>query len=41
MHSNEDFKTAAVAQWVRAFAPQGQRFGVRIPAATDLIRKNM
>ena len=29
-------KAAAVAQSVRAFAPASGRFGVRIPAATDL-----
>ena len=30
---------AAVAQWVRALAPQVEDLGFRIPATTDLNRK--
>ena len=33
-------KTEALAQRVWAFTPQAKRLGVRIPAATDLSRKN-
>ena len=32
-------QSAAVAQWVRVFAPQSGRLSVRIRAATDLSRK--
>ena len=37
----ESFKlAAAVVHWVRAFAPQADGLGVRVPVETDISRKN-